>query len=206
MVKKVSAVLLMICFLSLLVYKSESKADEITTLIKKAEVLYKNGHYDQAIEELKFVIGQIQTHQMDEYKKLLPSPPWGWKGKEPTGSVAGPAFLGGGIQVSRVYTGPSGKEVKISIVSQSPLVRSLLSLLSNLSILGESGNTKFFIYKGEKAIERFYPQEKRGELDIAMANRALISIKGEGVTEASTLRMFLDKLPWNKLHALISYN
>ncbi len=179
------------------------ESDPALALMEKAKGLYRQGRYKEAINELRSAMAQVRARQMKAFEEVLPSPPRGWKGGETSTSPVVPDFLGGGIRVSRIYTGPSGERVEVSILSQSPLIQSILSLISSVSVLGEMGNTRLFLYKGEKALERFYPQEKRGELDVVVGGKALVMIKGEGISKASVLMKFLEGLKWDSMLSLL---
>jgi len=93
--------------------------------------------------------------------------------------------------------------VEVAILSQSPLIQSILSLISSVSVLGQVGNTRLFLYKGEKALERFYPPDRRGELDVVVRGKALVMIKGEGISKASLLTEFLKGIKWERMVALM---
>jgi hypothetical protein len=181
----------------------KEKDDEVTLLLKKALKLYQRGRFGEAIGELHFAISQIRSRQVEEYKKLLPPPPESWKADEPTNTMVAPSLLGGGIKVSRRYHGPSQEEVEVTIISQSPIISSLLSLFSNFSLLGGTDNTRFFLYKGEKALEHFDPQGGKGEIYVIVGGKGLVIVKGTGLPKASSLKVFLSALNWKKVEAFI---
>ncbi len=181
----------------------QKKDDEVTLLLKKALKVYQQGRFGEAIGELHFAISQIRSRQVEEYKKLLPPPPKGWEADEPTSTMVTPSLLGGGIKASRMYHGPSQEEVEVTIISQSPIIRSLLSLFSNFSLLGGTDNTRFFLYKGEKALEHFDPQGGKGEIDVIVGGKGLVIVKGTGLPKTSSLKVFLSALNWKKIEAFM---
>ncbi|RLD94850.1 MAG: hypothetical protein DRI93_03370 [Aquificota bacterium] len=179
------------------------ESDPALVFMEKAKDLYRQGKYKEAIDELKSAMARVKARQMKAFEEVLPPPPQGWKAGEPSTAPVVPDFLGGGVKVSRMYTGPSGERVEVAILSQSPLIQSVLSLISSVSVLGQVGNTRLFLYKGEKALERFYPHDRRGELDVVVGGRALVMIKGEGISKASLLTEFLKGIKWERMVALM---
>lgn len=178
-----------------------AQQDEVSKGLKKTEQLYRQRKYREAVEELQFIIVQIKSKELEGLKGSLPPPLAGWKAQEPTGTMAGPALLGGGIKVSRVYMGPSGEQVEVSIFTDSPLVQSLLSLFSSITVLGGSENARFFLYKGQKAVEKFSELEREGEIDLILANKTLVSIRGSNIQKKEALYKYLEGLDLHKLKA-----
>ncbi len=177
--------------------------DPALVAMGKAEDLYREGRYKEAMRELREALSRVKARQMKAFEKVLPSPPWGWKASAPSTTPVVPDILGGGVKVSRVYRGPKGERVEVSIVSQSPLIQSILSLISSVSLLGQMGHTRLFLYRGEKALERFYPDDRRGELDVVVGGRALVMIKGDNIPRASILMKFLEGMDWDGMLALM---
>jgi len=171
---------------------------EVGLLLKKAHKLYQQGRFGKPIGELRFAMSQIRSHQMEEYKSLLPTPPGGWRADEPTSTMVAPSLLGGGIKVSRSYHAPSQEEVEVTIISQSPHICPLLSLFSNFSLLGRTDNTRFFLYKGEEALEHFDPQVGKGEIDVIVGGKGLVTPKEKRLPWASSFKVFLSALNWKK--------
>ncbi len=180
-----------------------TETDPALSSIKRAEDLYRRGLYQDALRELRDAMSQIKARQTRAIVEVLPPPPRGWRASDPNTSPLAPDILGGGVKVSRHYTGPGGEEVDVSILSQSPLIQSILSLISSVSLTGQIGNTRLFYYRGEKALERFYPQEKRGELDVVVDGKTLVMVKGQNIPRASVLNQFLDGIDWEKMRDII---
>ncbi len=179
------------------------ESDPALAAMRKAEDLYRQGRYQDAMRELRDAMSRIKARQTQALEKLLPSPPTGWRASAPSTTPLAPDILGGGVKVSRHYTGPHGEEVEVSIVSQSPIIQSILSLISSVSLMGQIGNTRLFYYRGEKALERFYPDERRGELDVVVGGKTLVMVKGENISQASLLNQFLDSIDWDLMRDLL---
>ena len=180
-----------------------SKSDPALASMRKAEDFYLQGRYRDAMRELKEAMAQVKESQTKALGDLLPPPPRGWQASAPSSAPLAPEILGGGVKVFRHYTGPQGEEVEVCLISQSPLIHSVLSLISSVSLMGQIGNTRLFYYRGEKALERFYPQEKRGELDVVVNGKTLVLVKGENISQVSLLKGFLDDIDWNRVKDLL---
>jgi hypothetical protein len=118
--------------------------DEITSTIDKAKGLYQSGKLMESVNELNYAVNQIQQLQVEKYKAVFPAAVSGWKAEEFNADAAAMTFLGGGISVSRNYTQEVGndyysdyKSVDISLVSDSPMISSLMMMFSNPMFLGQ---------------------------------------------------------------------
>ncbi|MEJ2635023.1 MAG: hypothetical protein P8184_06995 [Calditrichia bacterium] len=187
--------------MSFMVLFSLLYADEISNQIDKAKSLYSQGKYSEAVSELNFAIGQIQSLQVDRYKTAFPAPLSGWTAEDFEGNSAGMAFMGGGISVSRNYTTNNGAtSVKIEVVSDSPLLSSIMMMFSNPMFLG--GN-KVVTVSGEKAVEEWNESDKSGQLQIVVENRMLITVNGSGLSGKSQLYDYANKIDYAKLKSFM---
>jgi len=174
-------------------------ADTITERIDLAKKKYLEGRYNEAISELNFVAGLIKQKRAERLKVLLPKPPAGWKGEEPQ-SGAAPVFLGGGISVSRTYYNDAGSRVEVSIVSDAPLLSSLLMMLSNPAFVG-AGNTITMV-KGEKALEEWNPSKGSGKLTIAVGEQLIVTVEGSNLASKKDLYRFAELLDFEKIRKM----
>ncbi|NPA95521.1 MAG: hypothetical protein GXO58_08865 [Thermodesulfobacteria bacterium] len=181
---------------AIIVVATPVMADQVTDSIDKAKSLYEQGKYYKAVNELNFVVGLIQDKQVDKFKALLPAPPKGWTAEEAQGARAGGQLIGGGISVSRIYHSSDGQEVKVEMITDSPLLSSVMMLLTN-PLITSSG--RLVVINGEKGIEEWNPQERSGQLQIVLQNRMLITISGTNIKSKSILYDFAKGLDFTKI-------
>ena len=164
-------------------------ADEVTDQIEEGLKLYKEGKYAQAASELEFAVQQIRQRQAVLLKDLFPDPLSGWKADEPETKAAGAAFFGGGISASRTYY-KGGSQIEIEFVSESPLLQSMLMFLSNPMLMAASGEGELVKIKGYKAINKYNANERSGEINIVVANKVLVTVRGSGLEGPDILMDF----------------
>jgi len=177
------------------VFAGLTYADDISDQIMDGKKFYDEGKYSQAIDELQFAVGQIQGLQMDELKKALPEPLSGWKGEETQGSSAPMGMFGGGLSVSRhYYKEDSDESIDIEILSQSPLLQSMMMFFQNPAFLASQPNSKLVRINGKKAIEKFSPQEKEGELSLILEGKTIIKVEGSNIPRKDILYDYMEKV------------
>ncbi len=168
-------------------------ADEISDTIEEAKELYLEGKYSEASSELQFAVNQIQNLQADQLKKLLPDPLAGWEAEEATASIGAMGFFGGGLSVSRTYRKEdTGESIEIQILTDSPLLQSMLMFLTNPMMSAGQPDTKLVRIKKEKAVEKFSAQRKDGELSVVLEGKTLITVKGRRITDKKILYEYME--------------
>lgn len=173
--------------LSLLCFPQISLAaeDTVLTTIKEATRQYQGGDYSGAASNLDYASQLIRQKKSERMKALLPEPLAGWEGKEASAQALGAAVLGGGVTVSRDYTkGPAF--VSVEIVSDSPVLQSVLMMINNPVFAGAGGG-KLETIKGQRAVLKYDSGKQNGELYIVVASRFVITIKGRQVTREDLL-------------------
>ncbi len=180
-------------------------ADEISDTIERAKKLYQEGKYSEASSELQFVVGQIQNLQAEQLKKLLPDPLAGWTTEEATASTGPIGIFGGGISVSKTYNKEdTGESIEIEIVTQSPLLQTVMMFLTNPMMLAGEPNAKLVRVKGEKAVEKFSAQDKEGELSVVLEGKTLITVKGSEITDKNILYKYMEKMDFGAIKKTIA--
>jgi hypothetical protein len=180
---------------------SRAGADEVADQIKEAFGLYEKGNHSEAVASLNFVIGQIQQAQATGLKKVLPQPLPGWEAEETGGSFA-PAAFGGGISASKAYR-KDDQTVEIEIVSDSPLLQSVLTFYTNPAFYAGQPDTKLVKIQNRKAIQKFNPQDQRGEIQIVISNRMLVSIKASGTDKFDDMLAYANAIDYNGIEAFL---
>ncbi len=175
-----------------------AQADELSDSLAKAQALYAQGKYTEAITELNFAIAQIQSKQMEQYETLFPVPLANWTADK-IESQAGMAIMGG-ISLSRYYHNEAGANVTLSIVSDSPLMSGMLMAMGNPLMLG---GKKVVSIKGEKAVDDWDNDSKAGKLQIIVDSRVLITIDGNSLEKKEDLLAYANAIDFVKLRAIL---
>ena len=159
--------------------------DNVLSTIKEAIRQYQAGDYTGASSNLDYASQLVRQQKSEKMKGLLPTPPAGWQGGEASAQALGAAILGGGVTVSRDYTKGSSL-VSVEIVSDSPVLQSVLVMINNPMFAGAGGG-KLETVKEQRAIIKYESGKKSGELYIVVASRFVITIKGRQVTREELL-------------------
>jgi len=159
--------------------------DNVLSTIKEAIMQYQAGDYTGASSNLDYASQLVRQQKSEKMKGLLPAPPAGWQAGEASAQALGAAILGGGVTVSRDYTKGSSA-VSVEIVSDSPVLQSVLVMINNPMFAGAGGG-KLETVKGQRSIIKYENSKKSGELYIVVASRFVITIKGRQVTREDLL-------------------
>ncbi len=187
------AVLVLLVVILAFMWAQGALADEISDTIEEAKELYLEGKYSEASSELQFAVNQIQNLQAEQLKKLLPDALAGWEAEEGTASIGAMGFFGGGLTVSRTYRKEdTGESIEIQILTDSPLLQSMLMFLTNPMMSAGQPDTKLVRIRKEKAIEKFSAQRKDGELSVVLEGKTLITVKGRRITDKDILYEYME--------------
>ena len=157
-----------------------SSADEIIEFINEGLEQYKKGEYAASAGSLDYAAQMIRQKKGDTLKSFLPKALPGWTAKESTSQAAGAALFGGGVTAECSYTKDSSS-ITVSIVTDSPMMQSMMMMFTNPMIIASSGG-KLEKIAGQKAMIKYTESNKSGEITMVIANRFLITIKGRNVT------------------------
>ncbi|HBI14515.1 MAG TPA: hypothetical protein DDY20_03195 [Desulfobulbaceae bacterium] len=159
--------------------------DEVLRTVEEAVSQYKNGDFAGAASNLDYASQLIRQKKSEQMKSLLPEPLAGWLAEPASAQALGTAVFGGGITVSRSYSKPPSS-LSIDIVSDSPLLQSLVMMLNNPMFVGASGG-KLEAVKGQRAIVKFNEGTRSGDLNIVVDNRFMITVKGQKIAREDLL-------------------
>jgi hypothetical protein len=146
-------------------------ADEVADQIKEALELYEKGNYSEAVTNLNFAVGQIQQKQAAGLKVVFPEP----------------------------LVEDSDRSVDIEIVTDSPLLQSVLMFFTNPAFTASQPDTKLVKIGGQKALQKFNSQDREGEINIVIASRMLVSIKGRGSDKPDDMLAYANAMDFGKL-------
>ncbi len=136
---------------SLLVVSFSGFADEIEDAIKQASELYKKGNTQQAVTQLEYASQLIREKRGSALAQYLPDALPGWEAEEADTESAGAAMFGGGTFVSREYCNAEDVCIKATITADSPLLQSMLMMLSNPMMMQGQG-MKMKLIKGQQVM------------------------------------------------------
>ncbi len=170
------------CCLPVLGIAADEKDDVLTT-IDQAVKQYQAGDLAGAASNLDYASQLVRQKKSERMKDLLPEPLAGWQGKPASAQTLGAAVFGGGVTVSRDYT-KGDSSVSIEIVSDSPVLQSVMMMLNNPMFAGAAGGTLTTI-KGQRAIVKYDPATRSGDINIVVAGRFMVTVKGSRVDKES---------------------
>ena len=171
-------------------------ADDVTDYINEALEYYKDGQYSEAVSSLNFAEQLIQQKKSSGLEAFLPEPLNGWDAEAATSQAASSAMLGGGISAERRYT-KDDSSVEIQIVADSPMLQGVMMMLSNPMFAASDGGKMERIGK-QKAIVKYDASNQSGEIQIVVANRFMVTIEGDGVTD-KVLKDYAGAIDFNKM-------
>jgi len=181
-------------------FHAAAQADEIIDQIKEGLQLYEKGSHSEAVTALNFAVGQIQQKQAAGLKNVFPEPLAGWQAEESSGESAPAAFMGGGISASRhYYVENQDKSVDIEIVTDSPLLQSLMMFFTNPAFFASQPGAKLVKIQGQKAVQKFSRQDREGEIDIVIGSRMLVSVKGQAIDNTDDLLAYANAIDYQAL-------
>jgi hypothetical protein len=131
-------------------YSTTAVADDVDTAIDQGKELYKSGNFKQAITQLEYAAGLIREMRGNSLSNFLPPALPNWSMDESESHSAGAAMFGGGTNVSRAYH-KGDTTVRISITADSPMLQSIMMMLSNPFILQSQGG-KLRMIKGQQVV------------------------------------------------------
>ena len=146
-------------------------ADDVTDAVDQALALYADGQTQQAIAQLEFAAQLIRQQRGSGLQAYLPQPLSGWDAQAAESQSAGAAMFGGGTTATRDYSKGSS-DITISIITDSPMMQSMMMLFSNPMILASQGGQLQMI-NGQQALV------KEDGVTMVIQNTYLITIEGQ---------------------------
>jgi hypothetical protein len=159
--------------------------DDVLTTIDQAVKQYEGGDYAGAASNLDYAAQLVRQKKSEKMKELLPEPLLGWQAQPASSQAMGTAIFGGGVTVSRDYR-REGSSISIEIISDSPLLQQVLLMLNNPMFAGADGG-KLETIQGQRAIVKYDGGNRKGDINIVVANRFMVTVKGQGVEREALL-------------------
>lgn len=167
------------------------------------EILYlvREKNYLTALEDLRFIVQQIQDLRLAEVQPLFPDAPEGWLAEAPLRTSSEDDFWSRRLEVRRKYL-PSegGGKVEVVFDFHSPLLPAVTMSLNPVYIAGDplSEAVEMGGFPGRL---QFNPDTGEGELLLVLEEPVLLSIVGRGIKGKSVLREFASLVDLDALAA-----
>lgn len=181
------------------IFSGPALADDVSDAINEGLQSYQAGKYSEAMTSLNYASQLIGQKKGGSLQSILPEPLNGWKADEATSQAMGAALLGGGVSAERRYNKDSSS-VSVQIVSDSPMLQSVMMMFNNPMLAGADGG-KLEKISGEKAIVKYKAQEKSGTINLVIASRFLVTVEGNSVS-LEDLKAYAGKIDYKKLAEL----
>ncbi len=163
----------------------QPEQDDVLATIEQAVKQYKAGDLAGAASNVDYAAQLIRQKKSEKMKSLLPEPLAGWQAQEANAQAMGTAVFGGGVTVNRKYT-KGAATVEVEIVSDSPVLQSVMMMLNNPMFAGAGGGTLVKI-KGQRAIVKYNKGNHSGDVNIVVAGRFMVTVKGQNVQRADLI-------------------
>jgi hypothetical protein len=174
-------------------------ADEVEDSISEALEYYKEGDFSSAAGSLEYAAQLIRQKKGGQLEEFLPKALPGWKAEEATSQAMGAAMFGGGVTAERRFT-KGGSEISVQMVTDSPVMQGMMVLFTNPMFAASDGG-KMEKIKRQKAIVKYDPDTREGDIKIMVANRFLVTVEGRSVSKQD-LQAYAQAIDYKKLAAM----
>lgn len=157
-------------------------ADDVTDSIEEALEYYNEGDFVEAASSLDYASQLIRQKRSGSLESFLPEPLSGWSAKDVESQATGGASIGGMISAKRVYR-MEQSQITIEILTDSPMLQSMVMMFSNPAYASADGG-KLTKINRQKAVIKYKPSNKNGEINIVVAKKYLVTVKGRKVKES----------------------
>jgi len=193
--------ILLVLVIFLLSY-SPVYADDVLDAINEAVESYKNKAFSEAVENLDYAKQLIQQSQNENIIKFLPKALPGWKADAAESQSMG--MFGGMASVERMYRKTAGNDegesqITITILGKSPMMQGMMAMF-NPMIAGADGG-KLQKIQGNKAIVKYDPDNREGEISVQVNDNFIVTVKGNSV-EKEVLMQYAEAVDYKGLKAL----
>ena len=187
----------MVVAMLMAVFIGYAYADDVTDAINEALQQYNGGNYSEAMSSLNYASQLVGQKKGGNLQSLLPEPLQGWTAEDKKSEAV--QMYGGGVTAERRYR-KDESSVSIRIITDSPMLQGMMMMLSN-PMMATSDGGKMVKIGGEKAIVKYNASKKRGDINIVVANRFLVTIEGRTV-ELEDLKAYGAAIDYKKLSSL----
>lgn len=153
-----------------------ARADDIRNAIAEAQRAYQAGDLNATRDALAEASQLLAQRAADNLSGALPAPLAGWQAGEAERQAAAAGLFGGISQASRTYRHASGREVKVEITADNPMIAQFAMAFANPAMAGALG--RLIRIGNQRAI-----QQQDGQIVMVANNRFLIHVSGDGMAE-----------------------
>ena len=161
------------------------QADEVLKTVEEAVSQYNNGDFNGAASNLDYSAQLIRQKKSEALKEVFPEQLAEWKAAPATSQATRTTAFGRSISVSRTYE-KNSSVITIEISSDSPVMQSLQMMLNNPVIAG-AGGAKLETFSDHKGIVQYSEKDRNGEVNIVVAERFMVTVKGQDVSREDML-------------------
>ncbi len=176
-----------------------ARADDVEDSVKEGLEYYKDGDYSSAAGSLEYAAQLIRQKKGGQLEVFLPKPLPGWTAENASSQAMGAAMFGGGVTAERKFKKDNSR-ITVQIVTDSPMMQGMMMLFTNPAFAAADGG-KLEKIKGQKAIVKYTPTTKKGDIKIMVVNRFLVSIEGNDISKED-LKNYAKAIDYKKLSAL----
>lgn len=159
----------------------QARADDVIDSINEALQYYKESNFVEAAGSLDYAAQLIRQKQSSNLQAYLPEALPGWTAEDVSSQAVAPAMFGGMISAEKRYVKDSST-VSIKVMTESPIIQGLMMMFQN-PMLATSDGGKLKKIAGQKAIVKYRPADRGGDVNILVDRRILVTIEGTEVLE-----------------------
>ncbi len=174
-------------------------ADDVKQTIDESLQYYEQGEYNDAVDSLNYAIQLIQQKKGKSLEAFLPAPLSGWQAQDSKSQSVGAAMFGGGLTAERKYSKGNAR-ITVQIVTDSPVLQGVMMMFSNPMFASSDGGKLERIGR-QKAIVKYDSDKKRGDIQVVVAKRILVTIEGDQVN-LDDLKAYAKAIDYKKLAAM----
>ena len=176
------------------------QAQEVTGKLNEAKTAYNSGDLDNARFALQQALTEIDQVIGKEILGILPSSMGDVPAVTAEDNVTGSSLGFAGLYVNRTYQGTE-KSASIQIVSDSPLLAGLNSLLAMPMLMGSDPNQKRIKISGYKALlQKNTDETGKVSWDLQVPfNQSLLTFSCDGFENESDVVAMANTIPINEI-------
>ncbi len=162
---------------------SISEEDQVIQAVNEGIQKYNEQKYGEAAGQFEYAAQLAKQKKGEQIKDFVQSiePIEGWVGNQATSQAMAGGFMGGGVNVDREFTKDSSR-MNLTILSDSPLIQSVIMLFSNPAMAAASGGELSTI-NGERVVIKFDPNNNSGEVKSVIDGKYLFTLDSRAVTK-----------------------
>ena len=183
----------------LLICSSFSLADNVLNTLSDAKSYYKNKKFKEAQTALEDATTLIQQKRGKSLQETLPKALSGWTENQSKLQAVGKGMFGGALTVFKRYK-KGRSQIKVSVITDSPIIQSYLGAFSN-TFLNAGGGELIRESSTKKGHLKYQENRRRGNLSSIIDNRFLLKIEGRQVDKKHLLSYF-KAIDFKKIKAL----